>query len=467
MLSEALQRNAEHEARLSNISEFRLVSLDHGPRFFASLRMTELQWLHMSPFAIIALALILARTIAELWLSRLNERHVRAHSNEVPPVFRGTIDDATYRRSVDYTLAKSRFGEVVTVFDTALLIGILFGGVLPWAFGKFAVAFGTSVWAMAGFLFATGLALSVINLPFAWYAQFKLEDRFGFNTTTVKTWVLDRLKGVLLAVLLGFPLLALVLKLIEWTGPGWWIWAAIVVIAFQLLLMLFAPAVIMPLFNKFTPLPEDSTLGERLFALARRTHFPTRSIEVMDGSKRSRHSNAFFTGFGRFRKIVLFDTLVAQLAGPELESVLAHEIGHYKKRHVLKSLGVSIAAVFIGFAAIAWLARQQWFYRAFAFEYHAGFAASNVVPAMLLFALLAGTVSFWFSPLVHMWSRRFEYEADGFAQATIGDAQPLIQALRKLTEKNLSNLTPHPLYSGFYYSHPTLLEREHALRTAR
>src|SRR4029079_820506 len=160
---------------------------------------------------------------------------------------------------------------------------------------------------------------------------------FGFNTTTFRTWVLDRLKGLLLAVLLGFPLLTLVLKLIEWTGPNWWIWAAVLVIAFQLLVMLVAPVVIMPLFNKFTPLP-DGSLRERLFALARCTDFPTRSIEVMDGSKRSRHSNAFFTGFGRFRKIVLFDTLVAQLAEPELDSVLAHEIGHYKKRHVVKLL---------------------------------------------------------------------------------------------------------------------------------
>jgi STE24 endopeptidase len=145
--------------------------------------------------------------------------------------------------------------------------------------------------------------------------------------------------------------------------------------------------------------------------------------------------------------------------------VLAHEIGHYKKRHVVKLLGVSIAGVLIGFAAVAWLARQQWFYRAFGFEYHAGFAAANVVPAMLLFALLAGTIGFWFSPLVHIWSRRFEYEADAFARATMGDAQPLVQALRKLTERNLSNLTPHPLYAGFYYSHPTLLERERALQT--
>ncbi|HTG51811.1 MAG TPA: M48 family metallopeptidase [Candidatus Tectomicrobia bacterium] len=419
----------------------------------------------MSLFAIIALILILARAIAELWLSRLNQRYVRAHANEVPPAFRDMVDEPTYRRSVDYTLAKSRFGEVVTLFDTALLIILLFSGVLPWAFGKLAAAFGSSVWAMAGFLFATGVALSIVTLPFAWYAQFKLEDRFGFNATTMKTWVLDRLKGFLLAVLLGFPLLVLVLKLIEWTGPNWWIWAAVLVVAFQLLLMLVAPAVIMPLFNKFTPLPEGSTLRERLFALARRTDFPTRSVEVMDGSKRSHHSNAFFTGFGRFRKIVLFDTLVAQLAEPELESVLAHEIGHYKKRHVVKLLGVSVGGVFMGFAAIAWLASQQWFYQAFGFDYNAGFAAVNVVPAMLLFALVAGMISFWFSPLIHLWSRRFEYEADAFARATMGDAQPLVQALRKLNEKNLGNLTPHPLYSGFYYSHPTLVERERALQT--
>jgi STE24 endopeptidase len=420
----------------------------------------------MSPFAIIALVLILVRAIAELWLSRLNQRHVRAHANEVPPAFREIVDEPTYRRSVDYTLAKSRFGEVVTLFDTALLIGLLFSGVLPWAFGKFTAAFGTSVLAMAGFLFAIGVALSAISLPFAWYAQFKLEERFGFNTTTMKTWVLDRVKGFLLAVALGYPLLAMVLKLIEWTGADWWLWAAAVVIAFQLLLLLVAPAVIMPLFNKFTPLP-PGTLRERLFALAQRTDFPTRNVELMDGSKRSRHSNAFFTGFGRFRKIVLFDTLVAQLTEPELESVLAHEIGHYKKHHVLKSLGVSIAGVVIAFGAIAWLARQQWFYHAFGFEFHAGFAAADVVPAMLLFALLAGTITFWFSPLFHIWSRRFEYEADVFARATMGEAHSLVQALRKLSEKNLSNLAPHPLYSGFYYSHPTLLERERALRIAR
>jgi STE24 endopeptidase len=419
----------------------------------------------VSPFVFIALVLILARAITELWLNWLNQRHVRANANEVPLPFRGTIDEITYRRSVDYTLAKSRFRDVVDTFDALVLIVVLFSGLLPWAFRKFGASFGTSIFAMAGFLFAVGIALSILGLPFAWYAQFRLEERFGFNTTTIKIWILDRAKALLLAGLLGYPLLVLVLKTIGWTGGSWWIWAAAIVVAFQLLMLLIAPAVIMPLFNKFTPLPEG-TLRERLFALAQRTDFPARSIEVMDASKRSRHSNAFFTGFGRFRKIVLFDALLAQLTEPELESVLAHEIGHYKKRHVLKLLAVSTAGVFLAFGAIAWLAHQQWFYRAFGFEFHAGFGSANFVPAMLLFALLSGTISFWVSPFLHMWSRRFEYEADAFARATMGETQSLIHALRKLTEKNLGNLTPHPLYIGFYYSHPTLLERERALQIA-
>jgi STE24 endopeptidase len=417
----------------------------------------------MQPFAIIGLVLILARVVTELWLSGLNQRHVRERASEVPPVFRGIIDAAMYRRSVDYTLTKSRLGDIVNMFDTVVLIAVLFSGLLPWAFGKFSGSFGASILAMAGFLFVTGIASTILGLPFAWYAQFKIEERFGFNTSSMKTWIVDRIKALLLALLLGYPLLVLVLKLIGWTGPNWWLWGAALVFVFQLLLLLIAPAMIMPLFNKFTPLPEGE-LRQRLFALAQRTDFPTRSIDVMDGSKRSRHSNAFFTGLGRFRKIVLFDTLIAQLTELELESVLAHEIGHYKKRHVIKMLGVSIAGVVMTFAATAWLARQHWFYRAFGFAYQGGFAAAHFVPAMLLFALLAGTISFWFSPFLHIWSRRFEYEADAFARVAMGETQSLIQALRKLTKNNLSNLTPHPLYSAFYYSHPTLLEREHALR---
>ena len=423
--------------------------------------------MHSAPLiAVVAFVLILSRTAAELWLSRLNQRHVQTNAKKLPPAFRGTIDEAIYRRSTEYTLAKGRFGIIGDVFDAVVLIAVLFSGLLPWAFARFSAGFGTSIWAMAGFLFALGVALRVLGMPFDWYAQFKLEERFGFNTITMQTWVLDRMKGFLLALLLFFPLLALVLKLIEWAGANWWLWAAAVVIVFQLLLLLAAPALIMPLFNRFTPLP-PGTLRDRLYALAERTNFPTSSIEVMDGSKRSRHSNAFFTGFGRFRKIVLFDTLIAQLTEPELESVLAHEIGHYKKRHVYKLLAFSVASLVVAFATIAWLARQEWFYRAFGFEYVAGFTAANVTPAMLLFGLLAGTITFWASPFTHIWSRRFEYEADAFARIIMGEAQSLIRALRKLSEKNLSNLTPHPFYSAFYYSHPTLLEREHALAVGK
>ena len=416
----------------------------------------------MTPFAGVALVLILARWATEFRLGRLSERHVRAHAGAVPEGLRGVIDEPTYRKSVAYTLAKSRFGNVADFHDLLLLLLVIFSGVLPRAFHEFATRCGASVWAMAAFLFAVGITLSLPGVPFDWYAQFKLEERFGFNTTTLKTWLLDRVKGFLLAALLGFPLLALVLKVIEWTGAHWWLWAWAVVVVFQLLLMLVAPALILPLFNKFTPLAEGP-LRERLFALARRTGFPTRAIDVMDGSKRSRHSNAFFTGFGRFRKIVLFDTLVGQLTEPELEAVLAHEIGHFKKRHITKLLGVSVLGLLAAFAAMAWLARQDWFYRAFGFEPQNSFASVALVPALLLFVLLAGAVSFWITPLTNLWSRRFEYEADTYAREVMTGAQPLIGALRKLNEKNLSNLTPHPLYSGFYHSHPTLLERERAL----
>ena len=418
----------------------------------------------MAPFAIAALALILARCAAELWLSRLNQSHVRAHAGSVPEAFRDTMDEATYRRSVDYTLAKARFGNVATVYDMLVLLVVLFSGVLPLTFDVWTKHLGATHWSAAAFLLVVGLALSVPGIPFDLYSHFKLEERFGFNTLTLRTWIADRIKGFVLALVLGFPLLALVFKLVGWTGAHWWIWAWAVVVFFQLLLMLIASAVIMPLFNKFTPLPEGS-LRERLLTLATRTEFPAKNIEVMDGSKRSRHSNAFFTGFGRFRKIVLFDTLVTQLSEAELEAVLAHEIGHYKKRHIIKFLVLSIASLLVAFAAIAWLAQQSWFYTAFGFAPQTSFAPAAIAPAFLLFALLAGAATFWLSPVTNAWSRRYEYQADRFARDVMGEAQSLIGALRKLTEKNLSNLTPHPLYSGFHYSHPTLVERERALRT--
>ena len=278
----------------------------------------------MAPFAVTALVLILARWLTELWLSRINQRHVFAHAAAVPEPFRGVIDEATYRKSVDYTLAKARFGNLADFYDLIVLLVVLFSGVLPWAFAQALQHWGNSIWTLAGFLLVVGLALSLPSLPLDWYAQFKLEERFGFNTTTMKTWLLDRVKGGALAVLLGLPLLVLVLKVVVWTGANWWLWAWAIIVTFQFVLMLVAPALIMPLFNKFTPLAAGE-LRERLFALAQRTGFPTRAIDVMDGSKRSRHSNAFFTGFGRFRKIVLFDTLMDQLLESELAAVLAQE----------------------------------------------------------------------------------------------------------------------------------------------
>jgi STE24 endopeptidase len=256
---------------------------------------------------------------------------------------------------------------------------------------------------------------------------------------------------------LGCPLLVLVLQCFAWAGALWWLWAWAALLAFQLLMSVLAPVLILPLFNQLTPLPEGA-LRERLLALAQKTSFRAASIQVMDGSKRSKHSNAFFTGFGRLRKIVLFDTLIAQLAEPELEAVLAHEIGHWRRRHIVKMLTLSAAGSLIAFAALAWLARQSWFAGAFGFPPAAGLA-----PVLVLFGLLAGVVLFWFSPLTHGLTRRYEYEADAFAKDVMGDAAPLVSALRKLNEKNLSNLTPHPFYSGFYYSHPTLVERERAL----
>ena len=298
--------------------------------------------------------------------------------------------------------------------------------------------------------------MSLLSLPFSWWSQFRLEERFGFNNSTRRTWWTDQVKGVVLSFAIGVPLLALILWLVDVSGDHWWLWAWGVVVVFQLLMSVLAPIFILPLFNKFTPLP-DGALKDRLSGLAKRTGFINAGIQVMDGSKRSKHSNAFFTGLGKGRKIALFDTLMEQLSEGELEAVLAHEIGHYKLRHVPKMIAWSFATTLVGFWGLNVLAEQPWFASAFGF-------APAIAPAFLLFGLLAGTVTFWLSPLSSLWSRKFEYEADAFASGAIGGSKPMITALRKLNRENLSNLTPHPWYSGFHYDHPALLEREAALK---
>ena len=415
--------------------------------------------------AAVAAGLILARWAASLWLSQLNRRHVLAHAGVIPPVFVGMIDEPTYEKSVSYTLARNRFSQVAQTYGTLVLVAVLFSGVLPGAYELTQRSVGTGTWAMGVFILSMALAISFVGLPLGWVAQFWLEERFGFNTSNQRIWWTDLAKRLLLGIALGYPLVVLTLQIVEWAGSSWWVWAWGTMMAFQLLITAVAPFLILPLFNKLTPLPEGP-LEERLHALAKKTRFRARSIQVMDGSRRSRHSNAFFTGFGAFRKIVLFDTLIEQMDEPEIEAVLAHEIGHSKRRHISKMLVSSAAGALVGFWLVSWIAMQPQFVEAFGFASSTSgsrFTAATLAPVLLLFGLLAGTATFWLNPLIHWTSRKYEYEADAFALQVIGEATPMVGALRKLTEKNLSNLTPHPLYSRFYYSHPTLLEREAAL----
>lgn len=407
--------------------------------------------------AAFVLLLLLARWIAQLGLEQLNQRHVQNHASMIPVPLQQIIDPTAYRRSIQYTLARSRLQQLECTVDLIVLIAVLYSGLLGAWYQIVQDHFGSSALAQAGFIVSTALAFSLPGLPFDWYSQFRLEERFGFNTSTQKLWWTDRAKGFLLTLLLGFPILLLILKLVDWSGPSWWIWAWLAVLLFQLTILVLAPILILPLFNKFFPLPHGS-LQDRLFALAQRTCFHVSDIQIMDGSKRSRHSNAFFTGLGRFRKIILFDTLIQQLSEPEIEAVLAHEIGHYKLKHIPKLLAVSAASLFAMLWALNAFLQTPQLYQSF------GFPASDVAPALLVFALLIGTITFWFSPFTHYLSRRFEFQADRFAAKAVADSQWLIGALRKLNQKNLSNLNPHPLYSWFYYSHPTLIEREGAIQ---
>lgn len=405
----------------------------------------------------ITAVLMVLRLAGELALSSLNRAEVRRHADAPPAAAAAIMDLDTYKKSVAYTLAKSWFGAVAGVFDALVTAVVLFGGLLPPLFG-WVTGWGAAdaVWSHAVFVLLAMVVLSLPSIPFEWWEQFRLEEKFGFNKSSVGLWITDKVKGTVLTFAIGFPLLWALLSLVKWTGPSWWLWAFVLVFGFQLLMLVLYPKLILPLFNKLTPLPEGD-LRTRLLALGDRTGFKASTIEVIDGSKRSGHSNAYFTGFGRFRRIVLFDTLIAQLTPEELEAVLAHEIGHYRRGHIPKMIAMSAAMMLGGFAVIAWLARSPWFNQSF------GFPANELAPSFLLFALLSGLVTFWFSPLMNVLSRKHEYEADDFAREAVGGPVPMVGALRKLAQKNLSNLTPHPWFSAFHYSHPTLVEREAAL----
>lgn len=415
----------------------------------------------MAPLFILFVVLLLAKLTAGIWLDWLNLRHVRAHGDTVPESFRDFIDPEDYRKSIEYTVAKTRFGIIQEVFDAGVLALVLLTGLLAAIYSGLSDFWGYGIWGQALVLFVSAVLLGLPGLPFDWWGTFKLEERFGFNKSTQKLWVVDKLKGLLIGFLLGYPLLALLIFLVDAAGPLWWLWGFAVFFGFQLIMVVVYPMLIMPLFNKLEPM-EAGELKDRLFALADRTGFQAQTILVMDGSKRSGHSNAFFSGFGRFRRIVLFDTLIEQMEPEELEAVLAHEIGHYKLGHIPKMIVLSAISSLAMFGLLGWLAQADWFVESFFFS---GQAVGPIVPVLLLFMLLSGLVTFWLSPLTSRWSRKHEYEADAFARDAMASPEPLSRALRKLHKENLSNLTPHPLYSGFYYSHPTLIEREAALKS--
>lgn len=412
-------------------------------------------------FPVVVVILLGLRLVAQLVLEALNRGETRRHAGSPPAAFAGIMDGPTFGRAGEYTLAKSRFTAFQESYDLVVLLLLLFSGLLPVLWARFDALAPGAAWSGALFLAVTGILLGLPDLPLDWWAQFRLEQRFGFNQSTPGLWVLDKVKSTALGLVIGFPLAWALLAVVRRAGPHWWIWGFALVFSFQLLMLILYPKLILPLFNKLTPLPEGD-LRRRLLELAQRTGFRASTIEIMDGSKRSGHSNAFFTGFGRFRRIVLFDTLVAQLGQEELEAVLAHEIGHYKRGHIPKFLAIGAAVQLGGFAVIAWLVNAPWFAAAF------GFPAGALAPTFLLFMLLSGVVTFWFGPIGNWLSRKHEYEADAFARDAMGSPGPIIGALRKLAQKNLSNLTPHSWYSAFYYSHPTIIERERAVTaTAR
>jgi STE24 endopeptidase len=408
----------------------------------------------MNIYGSIILIALLAGFILETLADRLN---LKALDPELPEEFAGVYDAEKYAGSQEYTRVKTRFGLVTGIFD--LLVLLLF-----WQLGGFnyldqlvrAWQYGTVV---NGLIF-TGcllLARTVISLPFSIYSTFIIEERFGFNRTTPLTFLTDLLKGIFLAVVLGGPLLATVLWFFDTTGSAAWLWCWAAVTSFTLFVQFIAPTWIMPLFNKFTPLAEGE-LREAIFAFADSVGFSLQNVFVMDGSKRSSKSNAFFTGFGRNKRIALFDTLIEKHTVPELVGVLAHEIGHYKKKHILQGLAISIVHTGIMLYLLSIFVSHPGLFAAFQMEH------SSVYAGMIFFGLLLTPLDMVLAPLMKLLSRYNEFEADRFAVESTGEPDSMIDALKKLSLHNLANLTPHPFYVFLHYSHPPLLQRIAALR---
>jgi len=399
--------------------------------------------------------LLAAGLLTRLWLAGRQMRHVAQHRAAVPAAFAERIGLAAHQKAADYTIAKTRLGLLEGSLGAAILIGWTLLG------GLHALNQALTLWLGPGLvqqlaLLAAFMAIgALLELPLSWYRSFRLEQHYGFNRLTPRLWLADGLKGVLIGAALGLPLAALLLWLMDRAGSTWWLWTWGVWMGFNLLLLLLYPTLIAPLFNRFEPL-QDPALKTRIEALLTRCGFQAKGLFVMDGSKRSAHANAYFTGFGPAKRVVFFDTLLQQLAPGEIDAVLAHELGHFKRRHILQRLALLAGLSLAAFALLGWLAQQLWFYTGLGVI--PSLTQPNSALALILFLSVLPLLGFFVTPLLSAWSRRHEFEADAFA-AEHADRRDLASALLKLYQDNASTLTPDPLYVRFYYSHPPAGQR--------
>jgi STE24 endopeptidase len=397
------------------------------------------------------LGLLFIREIIEAILDHKNKSHITKHRDKVPEKFQDKVSLAEHQKAADYTIAKLKLKRVFSVVNLLILLGWTLGGGLnvldQWVRGLDMIPIYRGI--VFFFSFA-GIGL-ILGLPESLYTTFVLEEKFGFNKTTLRTFITDLFKGVFLGVLIGAPVMALILWVMERFPDQWWILAWCVLTLFQLVIMWAYPVFIAPLFNKFVPL-EEGTVKEKVLALLERTGFKSKGLFVMNASLRSSHGNAYFTGFGENKRIVFFDTLIKTLDPEEVESVLAHELGHFKKKHVLKGLVKSILLSLVGFFILGKIYHWSPFYQG-----HGVFLKSDYM-ALLLFSLVSGVYTFFLTPINSLFSRKHEYEADEFASQNASSTK-LISALIKLYKDNASTLTPDPTYSAYYYSHPPALER--------
>lgn len=396
--------------------------------------------------------------LVKLYLSSRQIRHVARHRGAVPAAFAATISLASHQKAADYTLTKSRFGLLELAFGTAVLLGwTLLGGLdaLNQALAETRLADWGPLAQQLALVAGFGLISGALDLPFTLYSTFRIEERFGFNKMSFKLWLGDLLKSTLVGIVIGLPIVALILWLMGSAGSLWWLWAWAVWMGFNLLILVLYPTVIAPMFNKFKPL-EDESLKARVTALMQRCGFAAKGLFVMDGSKRSAHANAYFTGFGAAKRVVFYDTLLKQLSPAEVDAVLAHELGHFKHKHIIQRIVMLFAMSLAGFALIGYLSQQIWFYTGLGVRPNLG--APNDALALLLFMLAVPLFSFFISPLFAQLSRKHEFEADAYA-AQQTDGRDLSSALLKLYQDNASTLTPDPVFVKFYYSHPPASER--------